>query len=101
MDISITGTLLAFLLLFGHIIAVAVVSLVSYGTLNVLRWQPDIRYLFWPAFLGGTLAWGFTAKRLVTTELPFSWWADTALSWYGFLMLGGLVVGIVLQRRRM
>jgi hypothetical protein len=101
MDISISGTLLALLLLFGHIIAVAVTALVAYGVLNVLRRQPEISYLFWPAFLGGTLAWGYTARRLLTSDVPFSWWADSALSWYGFMMLGGLMLGIFLQRRRM
>jgi hypothetical protein len=101
MDISISGTLLALLLLFGHIIAVAVTALVAYGVLNVLRRQPEISYLFWPAFLGGTLAWGYTARRLLISDVPFSWWADSALSWYGFMMLGGLMLGIFLQRRRM
>lgn len=101
MDISISGTLLALLLLFGHIIAVAVTALVAYGVLNVLRRQPEISYLFWPAFIGGSLSWGYTARRLLISDVPFSWWADSALSWYGFMMLGGLVLGIFLQRRRM
>ena len=101
MDISVSGTLLAFLLLFGHIIAVAVTALVSYGVLNVLRRQPEITYLFWPAFIGGSVAWGYTARRLVTSDIPFSYWSNSAVAWYIFLMLGGLAVGILLQRRRM
>jgi hypothetical protein len=101
MDISISGTLLAFTLLFGHVIAVAVTALVAYGVLNVMRRQPEITYLFWPAFIGGSVAWGYTARRLVTSSLPFSAWSDSAFSWYGFLMVGGLVIGILLQRRRM
>jgi hypothetical protein len=101
MDISITGTLLAALLLFGHIIAVAATALVAFGVLNVLRRQPDIRYLFWMPFIGGTLAWGYTARLLATSELPFRFWSHTAFTWYAVFMFGGLVLGIFLQRRRM
>lgn len=101
MDISISGTLLAFLLLFGHIIAVAVTALVAYGVLNVLRWQPDIRYLFWTPLIGGTIAWAYTTRRLLTSDLPFSWYSHASFTWYGVLMLGGLLMGIYLQRRRM
>ena len=101
MDISISGTMLAFLLLFGHIIAVAFTALVAYGVLNVLRWQPDIRYLFWTPFIGGTLAWSFTARRLLTSDLAFGSYSHASFTWYAVLMLGGLVVGIMLQRRRM
>jgi hypothetical protein len=101
MDISITGTLLAALLLFGHIIAVAVTALVSYGVLNVLRRQPEISYLFWTPFITGTIAWGYTARLLVISDLPFRFWSDTAFTWYAVLMFGGLVLGIFLQRRNM
>ncbi len=101
MDISISGTLLALLLLFGHVVAVAVTALVSYGVLNVLRRQPEITYLFWPAFIGGSVAWAYTARKLVTSELPFSHWSHSAFTWYAFLTVGGLLVGIFLQRRRM
>ena len=101
MDVSLSGTLLAAILLFGHLVAAALVALVAYAAMNVVRLQPDIRYLFWPAFLGGTLAWGFTARKLLTSNVPFSWWADTALSWYAFLTLGGLFIGIFLQRRKL
>lgn len=101
MDVSLSGTLLAVVLLFGHIIAVAVVALVAYAGMNVVRLQPDIRYLFWPTFIGGSLAWGYTAKKLLTSNVPFSWWADTALSWYALLAVGGLIVGILIQRSRL
>lgn len=101
MDLSLSGTLLAVVLLFGHLIAVAVIALVAYATMNVFRLQPDIRYLFWSPFIGGSLAWGFTARKLLTSNLPFSWWADQALTWYGLLTIGGLVVGILLQRRHL
>ena len=101
MDISISGTLLAALLLFGHIIAVAVTALVAYGVLNVLRRQPEISYLFWTPFITGTLAWGYTARLLATSEVPFRFWSQTALTWYSALMFGGLMLGIFLQRRNM
>lgn len=101
MDLSLSGTFLAVLLLFGHILAVAVVSLVSYATMNVFRLQPDIRYLFWSTFIGGSLAWGYTARKLLVSNIPFSWWADQAMTWYAVLTLGGLIVGILMQRRHL
>lgn len=101
MDISLTGTLLAIVLLFGHLVAVAVGSLVAYGVLNVARLQPDIRYLFWPMFIGGSVAWGYTARELFHTHMPFSTWSHSAFTWYAVLALGGLCLGVFLQRRRL
>ncbi|HEX2900311.1 MAG TPA: hypothetical protein VHS96_11390 [Bacteroidia bacterium] len=101
MDVSLSGTLLAAVLLFAHIIAIAALALVAYATMNVIRLQPDIRYLFWSPFIGGSLAWGYTAKKLLTSNIPFSWWADSALSWYGILAVGGLLIGIFIQRSRL
>jgi hypothetical protein len=101
MDVILSGTLLAAVLLFGHIISAAILALIAYAGMNVFRLQPDIRYLFWSPFIGGALAWGYTARKLLTSQVPFSWWADSALTWYAILAIGGLFVGILLQRRRL
>ena len=101
MDPSLSGTLLAALLLLGHLIAAAVIALIAYSVMKVLRLQPDIRYLFWPTFIGGTLAWGYTTYKLLTSFVAFKWWADTAMIWYAILALGGMLVGIFLQRSKL
>jgi hypothetical protein len=101
MDVILSGTLLSAVLLFGHIIAVAAFALVAYATMNVIRLQPDIRYLFWSPFIGGSLAWGYTTRKLLTSQVPFSWWAESAFTWYAVLAVGGLFVGIMLQRRKL
>jgi hypothetical protein len=101
MDISLSGYLLVALLLFGHVVTVAVVALISYAGLNIARLQPDIRYLFWPTFLGGLAAWGYTAKKILTEATPFHWWWEKSLTWYAALALCGLILGIFLQRSKM
>jgi hypothetical protein len=45
MDVILSGTLLAAVLLFGHIISAAILALIAYAGMNVFRLQPDIRYL--------------------------------------------------------
>jgi hypothetical protein len=101
MDISLSGTLLAGLLLFAHLIAAAVVALIAYAGMNIVRLQPDISYLFWPTFIGGSLAWGYTARKLLTSNVPFHWWWDSSLTWYAALAVGGLIVGIFIQRSKL
>ncbi len=98
---EIPGILLVVVLLFGHLVVTAFGTLATYALLNVVRLQPDISYLFWPGLIGGTIAWGITAKRILTSSTPFSWYYESAFTWYAILLLAGFAVGILIQRSKM
>ncbi|MFM2376265.1 MAG: hypothetical protein RLZZ165_1362 [Bacteroidota bacterium] len=98
---TLSGTFLAALLLIGHLVAASVIALGAYAVMKVARLMPDIRYLFWATFIGGSLAWGYTAYKLLSYSVPFKWWADKALMWYALLAMGGLVVGVLIQRSKL
>lgn len=98
---EIPGILLIVVLLFGHLIATSFVTLATYALLNIARLQPDISYLFWPGLIGGTIAWAFTARKILVSSTPFSWWYESAFTWYAILLAGGFAVGILIQRSKM
>lgn len=98
---EIPGILLVVVLLFGHLVVTAFVTLATYALLNIVRLQPDISYLFWPGLIGGTIAWGYTSMKIFSSPTPFSWWYESAFAWYAILLLAGFAVGILIQRSKM
>ena len=101
MSAEIPGILLVVVLLFGHLVVTAFVTLAAYALLNIVRLQPEISYLFWPGLIGGSISWLYISFHILTGDLPFRFWYESAFSWYALFLAGGIVVGILIQRSKM